>query len=204
MAANKNTKAKTKANAKSVVPVAPFAESVVFVPTSGNPYYKYSGNYAALDAGGHVVLDGNRAEGFPVEERYEINLEHRPQKRKGGKGMWQISYDQEFECFKLCRKQGAFEPWQTCKHLGYGVYVPDILVGDKTPRLLGVDQFNKQVKVCQFREGTVRQWHGFPIDYMDKNEDYICDNALQAWLRLGIIRKSEIDSIKNKEESVLS
>lgn len=157
-----------------------------------------------MDADGHVVLDGNRAEGVLVEERYEINLEHRPLRRKAGKGMWQISYDQEFDCFKLCRKQGAFEPWQKYKHLGYGVFVPDLLVGDKAPRVLGVDQFNKQVKVCQFREGTVSQWHGFPIDYMDKKEDYICDNALQTWLRLGIIRKSEIDSIKNKEESVLS
>lgn len=201
MAPKKKAKSKYKANASA--PVISFPKGVTFINTSGNPYYIYNGDYAALDAEDNIIFDGNKIKGFPVQERYEINLEHRPQKRKAGKGMWQISYNEEFGCFSQCRKLGAFKSWQSDKHLGYGVYVPDLSV-NKTPLVLGVDLNNMPVKVCQFREGNKGVWHGFPFNYMEDKDDYICNNALFIWLRLGIIKKSEIDSINNKEESVLS
>ena len=200
MAQKKKAKPKVKANA--VVPIAQYPENVTFKKTPGNPYYAYCGGYAALDAEGQILLDHGRAAEVPVQERYVINLEHRPQKRKPGKGMWQISYDAEFSCFRQCRKLGAFAPWQSGRHLGYGVYVPHPCL-NKASLVLGVDLNNKEVKVCQFREGNKGVWHGFPFNYLEDN-DYICDNALLVWLRLGIITKSDIYSIKNKEESVLS
>lgn len=197
-------KVKQKINAKAVANVISLPKSVTFESTPGNPYYTYRGYYAALDADGNVILDENSGvKGVFVQERYEINLEHRPQRRKPGKGMWQISYAAEYRCFEQCRRMGAFAPWQSDRHLGYGVYVPHFCL-NKTPQVLGVDLNNKEVKVCQFREGNKGVWHGFPFNYLKDKDDYICDNALFVWLRLGIIKKSDIDSINNREESVLS
>ena len=107
--------------------------------------------------------------------------------------------------FSQMRYFGAFKNWQKkgngyISHKGWGLYLPNIS-GSISPEVLGKSyNGSKEVKVCEFREGDEHHWHGFPIDYTDHNTDYIHDNALVAWLRMGIIEKKHITKIQQKRK----
>lgn len=139
-----------------------------------------------------------------LEETYVINSEHRTA-LKNGKGKWTISEEEEMRIFSQMRYIGAFRKWQPkgngyVSHKGWGLYLPNIH-NNVSPEVLG-QSYNdsKEVKVCEFREHEEHEWHGFPIDYTDHKTERIHDNALGAWVRLGIIKKNHIPKIKQKRE----
>lgn len=171
----------------------------------GNQEIVLNHEVAELDVEGHPYYNNNDLVRSHVTETYTFNAKHREQ-HLANSGYWKATRDQERESFQTCRANGAFTKWKGNTHKGWGLVLD---VNTSTPVILGqgVDSEGNMndVKVCKFVEGNAFRWHGYPINYRSLDEETICDNALSCWANiLKIIDKSEINDIKNREESSLS
>lgn len=169
----------------------------------GNQEIVLDHDVAELNAEGHPYYNNGALARLHITETYAFNAKHREQHLVNS-GYWTVTRDQERISFQTCRYNGAFAVWNGDKHKGWGVLIENdmaVCLGE------GVDEYNNShpVKICKFLEGNPNLWHGYPIYYQSKKEETICDNALSFWANiLGIIDKSEINDIKNREESSLS
>ena len=172
------------------------------VPKTGNKSILITHYVAILDSCGYCQFcaDGSVSTA-QITETYVWNQDHRGT-LKANKGHWTIAEELEEGMFELCRNNGAFKTWKGDTHMGWSVCPQNdnlIVIGT------GVNNEGKyiDVKVAKFVEGNKGMWHGYPIDYRMTREDTICDNALECWVHMGFIDKSEIQDIKLKEDSSL-
>lgn len=172
------------------------------VKRGGNPERQFSFVVPVLSDDGTLQYDQNqKVKREEVTEKYVWNQKHRTQ-WKTGNGRWTIPPNVEAAIFLMCRFMGCFKKWKENTSMGWGVYPCQ---GQAQILGQGVrdDEQMIDVKVCKFVEGNKGCWHGYPIDYREGSQAIICDNALSYWEKLHLIDKSEIDDIRNKEDSSL-
>ncbi len=186
--------------------VAQVLATPVRMTRDGNDEEILNHDVALLGADKKVERDVNgNINKVPLTETYTYHKKHREQ-HEPGSGLWKVSKAKEKESFQNCRANGAFTKWKTNTHKGWGLIFD---ANSSVPAILGqgVDHEGNMsdVKVCKFVEGNAQRWHGYPINYRSLNEETICDSAFEYWEKtLNVIDKSDINDIKNKEESPLS
>lgn len=168
----------------------------------GNPSKQITHQIPVVNAGGTIQIDAHGSIVLmEVTETYVWNRNHRSMARTR-KGRWSIDQDNEERLFCHCRQNGLVKQWKDKTCMGW-----NILFQNNKLQVLGKGLSQSgtliDVKVCKFVEGNMGLWHGYPIDYRRRTEDTICDNALNYWLKMGVIDKSEIIDIKKREESSL-
>ena len=164
----------------------------------GNPQKLLKHFVALLDQDDRVQISGNDLVRIETQETYVWNQDHR-RTTKSDKGHWEISEDSELLMFQGCRYNGCFVAWKSNTHKGWGVFP----TSEGKLLKIGKGCNGLDVKVCKFVEGNKALWHGYPIDYREE-EDVICDNALSYWYNvLHVIGKSEIDEIRDQQDSSL-
>ena len=168
------------------------------VSKAGNPQMQLKHFVALLDHENKVQISGGDLVRTEVQETYVWNQDHR-RTTKSDKGHWEIPEKIELAMFVDSRYKGCFTAWKAGNHKGWGV----LPAGEGQLIKIGKGCNGNDVKVCKFVEGNHALWHGYPIDYREE-EDVICDNALSYWYNvLHVIRKSEIEEIKDQQDSSL-
>ena len=191
----KNDNCMAKKTPKYLQEVVPKKEKV---SKAGNPQKQLKHFVALLDIDNRAQISGGDLVRIEVQETYVWNQDHR-RTTKSDKGHWEIPENAELAMFVDSRYNGCFTAWKAGTHKGWGV----LPAGGGQLIKIGKCCNGNDVEVCKFVEGNHALWHGYPIDYREE-EDVICDNALSDWYNvLHVIGKSEIEEIRDQQESSL-
>lgn len=105
---------------------------------------------------------------------------------------------------------GHYINWKEDTYKGWGInLLPNVttILHDQTFEVqnLGKGLDNEDLKICKFVEGNKGDWHGYPINYTLKNQEYIPERIIDSWWKeLKVIDKSDYNDIRTKQESSLS
>ena len=111
---------------------------------------------------------------------YRANPVHRD--GTWGKSQWQISHDDEIECFDGARARRWF-----VGEVGWGLHLP----GGR-PDYVGVAQDHEtKVFVAKFTEDQ-DVWHGYPADHRRNHQDIPTEYVLGDWMRARLLTPAKI------------
>jgi len=131
-----------------------------------------------------------------ISEKYTIGSYHRDNSRKDTKPKWEISEDQEVECFIQC----IDETWHS-NGKGFGIR-PD---SDLNLTILGYNPNDTDSKIAIFRDDKhgADEWHGYPADYLLHTQDRPSTTILSDWYDKGYIPKDAMAKVRKGLECSL-
>jgi len=127
---------------------------------------------------------------IPIDENTTTTYIVSSQHRKTGnpnKTIWTLSYEEEVECFTLSKK----ESWIDGKY-GWGIKPSNSLIS-----YLGHNFENERLKLAKFVDGSDNDvWHGYPADYLRRNQDRPPYEILKDWVKKKHLNKSKMNKIR--------
>lgn len=118
--------------------------------------------------------------------KYIISSQHR-KIGNPNKSIWTITFKDEIECFILSNTSHWTEG-----NIGWGLK----LIG-KIIQTLGLSSEKTELKLAKFIDASNNDiWHGYPADYIRKNQDRPGTNILKAWFDKGFIQKHQVIKIR--------
>lgn len=121
-----------------------------------------------------------------IETQYQIHKQHRD--RTPDKSQWIISCEDEVSVFAKTIGEGEIVDGQYM----WGLFIPIV-----KPEVLGITDKKLPSKIAKFDNGIHNGfWHGYPAEYLKKNQDIPPYNVLFQWHKAGIITTATMKKIK--------
>lgn len=125
-----------------------------------------------------------------IGDNYIISSQHR-RTGNSNKSIWTITFIEEVDCFIEAMNGG----WKS------GSEAWSLKVSNDKLQVVGenidMSGMKQELKLAKFVDGTKNKvWHGYPADYMNKNQDRPSTEVLKVWVNLGYLTKSKMNKIR--------